>query len=196
MTNPDQQLETAIVAAGANVAPRITPADIEANIYSEHYFTAYEGRLGAIQTGGYVGRETPAAGGLDLLPLRHVTFCVLILKNGTKVVGVNEGPVSPENFDPNIGREYARQKAIDQIWPMLGYELRSKLAAAPTDFRSRVRAEFAELQGRIDKLAAFLPTDTFSNLSKDEQGRLTAQLAAMQDYSNCLAERVAAFGDA
>lgn len=47
MTTPDQALESAIVAAGANVAPRITPADIAANIASEHYFTAQDGVLGA-----------------------------------------------------------------------------------------------------------------------------------------------------
>ena len=35
--------EQAIQAAGANVAPRVTPADIEANIASEHYFTAADG---------------------------------------------------------------------------------------------------------------------------------------------------------
>ncbi len=43
MTHPDQHLEAAIVAAGANRAPRVTPADIEANIVSEHYFTAADG---------------------------------------------------------------------------------------------------------------------------------------------------------
>ena len=51
MTTPDQVLETAIVAAGANVAPRITPADIAANIVSEHYFTAADGIAGAAING-------------------------------------------------------------------------------------------------------------------------------------------------
>ena len=63
---------------------------------------------------------------LDKLDL--VTFCVLTLKNETKIVGVNEGPVSPENFDAEIGRRIAREKAVDQIWPMLGYRLRDVLA--------------------------------------------------------------------
>lgn len=133
MTTPDQHLEAAIVAAGANVAPRITPADIEANIASEHYFTAEDGVVGVATAGtrtrdgnrvlSVVEYEEGKAPGL-----KFVTICVLILKNGTKVVGVNEGPVSPENFNPELGRQYARQKAIDQIWPMLGYELRTKLA--------------------------------------------------------------------
>ena len=121
MTTPDQHLEAAIVAAGANVAPRITPADIEAEIKTEHYFTAAQGAK-------HPGAHNPRDFGDIPTPLAFVTICVLVLKNGTKVVGVNEGPVSPENFKPELGRQYARQKAIDQIWPMLGYELRTKLA--------------------------------------------------------------------
>ena len=39
----DQTIEQEIQTKGANVAPRITPADIEANIVSEHYFTAEQG---------------------------------------------------------------------------------------------------------------------------------------------------------
>ncbi|NVM91086.1 hypothetical protein FHT32_004750 [Variovorax sp. SG517] len=108
------------------VAPRITPADIEAAIASEHYFTAAQGLLG-VQWDA-VPRKTI----IDTSPaaLRMVTICVLVLRNGTKIVGVNEGPVSPENFDPEIGKRYAREKAIDQIWPLLGYELRSRLSGA------------------------------------------------------------------
>ncbi len=42
----DAQIEQEIQAKGLT-APRITPADIEANIASEHYFTADEGVQGA-----------------------------------------------------------------------------------------------------------------------------------------------------
>lgn len=68
-------------------------------------------------------------GGSPVMPgLNLMTFCVIVLKNGTKVVGINYGPVSPENFDAGRGRTEARANAIEQIWPLLGYELRSKLA--------------------------------------------------------------------
>ena len=43
----DQAIEQEIQAKGLT-APRITPADIEANIASEHYFTAGEGVIGAL----------------------------------------------------------------------------------------------------------------------------------------------------
>jgi len=108
------------------VAPRITPADIEAAIASEHYFTAAQGLVG-VQWDA-VPRKTIID--TSSVALRMVTFCVLVLRNGTKIVGVNTGPVSPENFDAEIGRTYAREHAIEQVWPLLGYELRTKLTAA------------------------------------------------------------------
>ena len=51
-TTKNQAIERAIVSAGANVAPRVTPADIEAAIVSEHYFTAREGVLGMLAADG------------------------------------------------------------------------------------------------------------------------------------------------
>lgn len=60
-------------------------------------------------------------------PLRLITFCVLILQNGHRIVGVNTGPVSAANFDPELGRKLARANAVDQIWPLLGYALRDRL---------------------------------------------------------------------
>lgn len=124
MNDTDQTIEAEIQANGADVAPRVTPEDIEANIVGEHYFTAEDGLFGReVLTSASANYNSTSA-------LSCITICVLITKNGTKLVGANEGPVSPENFNPDLGRKYARQKAIDQLWPMLGYELRSKLANA------------------------------------------------------------------
>jgi len=104
-------------------APRVTPADVEASITSEHYFTAGDGCHGEQSWKGCeMNSVYPSA-------LDQVTICVLILKNGHKIVGVNEGPVSPANFDAAIGKRMARAAAIEQIWPLLGYELRTKLAS-------------------------------------------------------------------
>jgi hypothetical protein len=62
--------------------------------------------------------------GLGLL-----TFCVLTLRNGFTVTG-ESACASPENFNADIGRKIARQNAVGKIWLLMGYELRSKLAAA------------------------------------------------------------------
>ena len=122
----DQQIEQEIASRGNN-APRITPADIEDNIASEHYFTAADGRLGALREETYVGRERPLDNDADLLPLGLLTFCVLVLRNGFTVTG-ESACASPENFDAEIGRKIARENAVNKIWPLMGYALKSKLA--------------------------------------------------------------------
>lgn len=123
----DQAIEQEIQAKGLT-APRVTPADVEANIRSEHYFTATDGRHGAISHGTYVGRESPVDRNADLAPLDLLTFCVLVLRNGFTVTG-KSACASPENFDAEIGRKIARDNAVAKIWPLMGYELRSQLAA-------------------------------------------------------------------
>ena len=122
MTNPTQNLEATIVAAGANVAPRVTPADVEADIVSEWYFTAGDGAHGA-QTAEHPGITSVYDSALDQL-----TFCVLVLGNGFTVTG-ESACASPENFNTEIGRRIARENAVSKVWPLMGYALRSKLAA-------------------------------------------------------------------
>ena len=123
----DQQIEQEIQAKGLT-APRITPQDIEANIVSEHYFTARDGRRGALADGTYVGRERPQFGEADLAALDLLTFCVLVLRNGFTVTG-ESACASPENFDAEVGRKIARQNAVQKIWPLMGYALKEQLAA-------------------------------------------------------------------
>jgi hypothetical protein len=50
----------------------------------------------------------------------------LVLRNGYTVHG-HSAPASPDNFDVEIGRKIARQKAVEQIWPLMGYALREQL---------------------------------------------------------------------
>lgn len=114
-----ETIEQEIQAKGLT-APRVTPADIEANITSEFYFTAAQGVEGA---SGHVV-SSPRAG----LALGLLTFCVLVLRNGFTVTG-ESACASPENFDAELGRKIARQNAVSKVWPLMGYELRSKLAA-------------------------------------------------------------------
>ena len=121
----DDWLEHDIKAKGADKAPRITPADIEANIASEHYFTAADGYRSSpcYDPNGHAHEPLPAPAPLELL-----TFCVLVLRNGFTVTG-ESACASPENFNAEIGRKVARENAVNKIWPLMGYELRSKLAA-------------------------------------------------------------------
>jgi hypothetical protein len=101
----EQQTEAAIVAAG-KTAPRVTPTD------------------GAFENGSINGAQLRAIPE----PLRLLTFCVLVLRNGFTVSG-ESACASPENFDAKIGRDIAYRNAREKVWPLLGYALREKLAA-------------------------------------------------------------------
>lgn len=116
----DQTIEQEIQAKGLT-KPRVTPADIEANISSEHYFTALDGVDGYYR-GGPEAQAVKNARALSLL-----TFCVIVLRNGFTVTG-ESACASPENFDAEIGRKIARQNAVAKIWPLMGYALKDKLA--------------------------------------------------------------------
>lgn len=56
-----------------------------------------------------------------------LTLCVLTLHNGFTVTG-ESACASPENYDQAIGEQIALKNAKENIWPLLGFELRSKLA--------------------------------------------------------------------
>jgi hypothetical protein len=113
----DQAIEQEIQVKGLS-APRITPADIEANIADEAYFTAFQGA----QAAGHQPASDRSGTALCLL-----TFCVLVLRNGFTVAG-ESACASPENFDAELGRKIARQNAVQKVWLLMGYELRSQLS--------------------------------------------------------------------
>lgn len=100
--------------------PRITSEMIAANIVKEVYFTAADGILGASFDGKRLDQSVSTEHTL-------LTICVLTLRNGFTVLG-KSACVSPENFDAEIGRSVAREDAFDQIWPLMGYALKSELA--------------------------------------------------------------------
>lgn len=112
-------VEEEIQAKGLT-APRVTPADIEAAISSEHYFTAENGARDATLIDGPYD---------DLLKaLALLTFCVLVLKNGFTDTG-ESACADPRNFNAEIGQRVARTHAAAKIWPLLGYELRTRLSS-------------------------------------------------------------------
>ena len=121
MKMTDQAIEKEIQDKGLT-APRVTPADIEANISSEHFFVGGDGMYGVARKAGDDSIQSfPAS--LDLL-----TFCILVLRNGFTVTG-ESACASPENFDAELGKKIARQNAIAKIWPLMGYALKERLAA-------------------------------------------------------------------
>lgn len=90
---------------------------------------------------------------------------------------------------------YADKMAVD--YPQAAAELRAVIAELPPftlkPHQQRVVGERAELDERIEKLNAFINTETFGRLDDDERGRMLAQLDAMLRYSKILGARISAF---
>lgn len=99
MPHDEAATEKAIQAKGLT-APRVTPADIDAQIVGELFHVP---------------------------PGTTLTLCVLTLRNGFTVTG-ESACASPENFDAAIGRDIARRNAREKIWALEGYLLKAILA--------------------------------------------------------------------
>ena len=87
----DQSIENEIVAKGLT-APRVTPDRLEEVIVSEQY---------------------------HIFDNSTFTACLLTLKNGYTVLG-ESACASPENFNADLGRKIARDKATNKIWSLEG----------------------------------------------------------------------------
>ncbi len=116
--------------------PHVALGDIEAEISGEYFFTAAEG----VQAAAHCNHDAVVAGVHG--GLRLMTFCVLVLRNGHKVAGVNHGPVDPAEFDAEKGRKYAREDAIAKLWEPMGFRLRDQLAR-PTLTEADAAADLA-----------------------------------------------------
>ena len=103
MSTENQSIEAEIVAKG-KTAPRVTPADLQANI--EHVeFVKHISKSGQV-----------------------LRWAVLTTRNGFAVTGRPSASVSPENDDAEIGEEVALDNATQELWPLMGYQLRDTLA--------------------------------------------------------------------
>ena len=95
----EASIEAELKTKGLN-APRLTPADIDAQISFEDYHV-FDGTT--------------------------MTVCALHLRNGYVVIGESTA-ASAENFDRAIGERIARENARNKIWALEGYLLRSRLS--------------------------------------------------------------------
>jgi len=62
-----------------------------------------------------------------VLPDGRTTLCILDLENGYTIKGLS-ACVDAREFDLNLGRKYAFEDALRQIWPLEGYLLAQRLS--------------------------------------------------------------------
>lgn len=111
MTLKDEDKRAADVA----VAPRVTLANITDSI-AEIYYINGEKTVSSVP-----GNPTPAKA------LKLLTLCIMVLKNGYTIVGTS-ACASPENYNEELGNKIAYENCIRQIWPLMGFALRDRLA--------------------------------------------------------------------
>lgn len=99
-------------SAAVATKPRVTLQDIKDAIAARYDFTADR----ALE-----GLKVPVVPGLEVL-----SICILVMRNGFTVIG-KSAPASPENFNADLGRDYAYEDAIKQLWPLMGFALRDRL---------------------------------------------------------------------
>ena len=112
--NSVQMTDDMSKAAAKSPTTRVSLEDIKANIMAEYFITGDA----AIGEGAPIHDD-----------LRVLTICILVMKNGFTIIG-KAAPADPANFNVDLGRTFAREDAIRQAWPLMGYALREKLRAA------------------------------------------------------------------
>lgn len=100
----DQTIEQEIQAKGLT-APRVTLADLEANI-------------AGIEIVMHVAKSGQV-----------LRWAVLTTRNGYAVTGRPSVSVSPENDNAEIGEMVAIENARGELWPLMGYALKEKLSS-------------------------------------------------------------------
>lgn len=100
----DESIEDEIRSKGLT-APRVTPADLLNNIKHVEYV-------------------------IHITPNWQVLrWAVITTKNGFAVTGRPSVAVSPANDDAEIGQKVARENAMNEMWPLMGYALKEQLHA-------------------------------------------------------------------
>lgn len=111
-------------ARAVQVAPRVALADIEAAIQYRFDTTARRALDDVL--------SAPAPTSADMLPTDTITalgilsICVLVMKNGFILIG-KSAPASPANFNAELGKKFAYEDAVRQLWPLMGFALRDRL---------------------------------------------------------------------
>lgn len=111
--------------------------------------------------------------------------------------------VDPSRYDVNIGKKFAKEKAVDAIWAGLGFVLqwaKFGLKQKPVTSKypahvERMIAELKELADRTTKLAKFISeNEMFNKLSEHEQKDMRDQLFHMNKYLDFLSYRLSRAG--
>lgn len=130
-----EEIDALSKAAVKNPSGRVSLDDIKAQIVEVYYVRALDAAVMA-RTSAPPGEENPdielPQGGWtphDWVnhPLRTMTLCFLVLKNGFISVG-KTAAADLQNVDVELAKKFSYDDAIRQLWPILAYEKRTELS--------------------------------------------------------------------
>lgn len=101
-------------SAAVAVGPRVALSDIQQAIAH----VVYQSGWGFTDGSELTVKQRESLGVL--------TICLVVMKNGFTVIG-KAAPASPENYNFEVGRKFAYEDAIRQIWPLMGFALKDRL---------------------------------------------------------------------
>ena len=115
-----------------------------------------------------------------VLPDGRTTICMLSLENGYTIKGIS-ACVDPANFDLDLGRKYAYEDAIRQIWPLEGYLLAQRMyenppvtQAAPSVLQQSYDLLSKEIEDHKRELAEIERTQNEWTLTTTGKGNMIA----------------------
>lgn len=95
---------------------RIRLAFIESQIASRFDFSGDEIRTHVKPAPGHDGLRF----GFPYNPLEKLCVCFLVMQNGFVVIG-KSAPLDPDNFNAELGKKFAYEDAIRQLWPLYAF---------------------------------------------------------------------------
>lgn len=115
--NSDAGIERAIVAAGADKHPRVTPTDMEANI-------------AAVE----IVKHISASG-------QVLRWAVITTQSGYSAAGRPSVSASSQNDNEEIGIRVATENTRNELWPLMGYALKQRLHEVAKVDAAYIRSE-------------------------------------------------------
>lgn len=109
-----EETDREAAAVAKDQLTRVTLADIHAAILNTIYVSGAD--IWALANDS---NPPPTVEGL--------TICMMTLKNGFVIIG-KSAPADPENYNAELGAKLAYEDALRQVWPLMGFALRNKLA--------------------------------------------------------------------
>lgn len=114
-----------------------------------------------------------------------LTICVITTVSGFTFTA-ESACIDAAEFDEQIGKDIAREEAINKLWAFEGYKVKAVIGG---DWQYRLKQEYEELKDRLTKLNAALANPS-KLLTAEDIELLTEQRNFMQGYFDVLEKRI------